>query len=115
MADQPDEKRGQPRLFRLSSWREAKFFAEVLRMETVGGAPQRFAVRAPACGSDMATAPQRYDRSMTIICGLDGPRPCPVRCGAAALEAAALEVVRLGAKPDARHRPNTGTGRRPRC
>ena len=39
MADRPDEKRApQPRLFRLSSWREAKFLAEALRMETVGGA-----------------------------------------------------------------------------
>ncbi|MFC0629410.1 Na+/H+ antiporter NhaA [Kribbella deserti] len=38
MTDHPDEKSAQPRLFRLSSWREAKFVAEALRMETVGGA-----------------------------------------------------------------------------
>ncbi|MFI6243189.1 Na+/H+ antiporter NhaA [Micromonospora sp. NPDC050795] len=39
MADHPDEERASPpRLFRLSSWREAKFLAEALRMETVGGA-----------------------------------------------------------------------------
>ncbi|WP_246595399.1 Na+/H+ antiporter NhaA [Actinoplanes auranticolor] len=39
MTDHPDEERStRPRLFRLSSWREAKFLAEALRMETVGGA-----------------------------------------------------------------------------
>ncbi|MCM4083879.1 Na+/H+ antiporter NhaA [Paractinoplanes hotanensis] len=32
------EKAPRQRLFRLSSWREAKFLAEALRMETVGGA-----------------------------------------------------------------------------
>jgi NhaA family Na+:H+ antiporter len=39
MAAPSDEKRAPAqRLFRLSSWREAKFLAEALRMETVGGA-----------------------------------------------------------------------------
>ncbi|WP_127509096.1 Na+/H+ antiporter NhaA [Actinoplanes solisilvae] len=40
MADHFDSKQAAPRhrLFRLSSWREAKFLAEALRMETVGGA-----------------------------------------------------------------------------
>nr|WP_221383127.1 Na+/H+ antiporter NhaA [Actinoplanes polyasparticus] len=39
MAGPPDtEKEPRQRLFRLSSWREAKFVAEALRMETVGGA-----------------------------------------------------------------------------
>lgn len=39
VADRPDGKHApRPRLFRLSSWHEAKFLAEVLRMETVGGA-----------------------------------------------------------------------------
>jgi NhaA family Na+:H+ antiporter len=39
MADHPDQDRApQPRLFRLSSWREARYLAEALRMETVGGA-----------------------------------------------------------------------------
>ncbi|GAA3939854.1 Na(+)/H(+) antiporter NhaA [Amorphoplanes auranticolor] len=39
VTDHPDEERStRPRLFRLSSWREAKFLAEALRMETVGGA-----------------------------------------------------------------------------
>lgn len=39
MAGHPDETRAvRQRLFRLSSWREAKFLAEALRMETVGGA-----------------------------------------------------------------------------
>lgn len=39
MAGPPEAKRApRPRLFRLSSWREARFLAAALRMETVGGA-----------------------------------------------------------------------------